>query len=139
LIAVNGDGRMVAMKNVERIEDSINRPVLETPLDELRAERMADSFRVVADAARLRILSLIASKDPEESWVGELTEALGLSQPTVSHHLRVLHDAGLIERRPRGNRTYYTLACDQLDLLRNSLAPRKTRARLARKRRRETS
>jgi len=114
------------MKNVERIDDSCRRPLLELPLDELRAERMADAYRVVADAARLRILSVIASKDPEESWVGELTEALGLSQPTVSHHLRVLHDAGLIEREPRGNRTYYTLACDQLDLLRNSLAPRKT-------------
>jgi ArsR family transcriptional regulator len=114
------------MRNVERIEESCRRPLLELPLDELRAERMADAFRVVADSARLRILSVIASKDPEESWVGELTEALGLSQPTVSHHLRVLHDAGLIERQPRGNRTYYTLACDQLDLLRNSLAPRKT-------------
>jgi ArsR family transcriptional regulator len=114
------------MKRIERIEDSCRRPLLELPLDELRAERMADAFRVVADSARLRILSVIASKDPEESWVGELTEALGLSQPTVSHHLRVLHEAGLIQREPRGNRTYYTLACDQLDLLRNSLAPRKT-------------
>lgn len=111
---------------MERIAESCRRPLLELPLDELRAERMADAFRVVADSARLRILSVIASKDPEECWVGELTEALGLSQPTVSHHLRVLHEAGLIERQPRGNRTYYTLACDQLDLLRNSLAPRKT-------------
>lgn len=117
---------MEPMKKVERIEDSCRKPLLELPLDEMRAERMADAFRVVADSARLRILSVIASKDPEESWVGELTEALGLSQPTVSHHLRVLLEAGLIERQPRGNRTYYTLACDQLDLLRNSLAPRKT-------------
>lgn len=114
------------MKNVGRIEESCSRPLLEMPLDEARAERIADAFRVVADPARLRILSVIASKEPEESWVGELTEALGLSQPTVSHHLRVLYEAGLLERHPRGNRTYYTLACDQLDLLRNSLAPRKT-------------
>ncbi len=113
-------------RKVERIEDSCRRPLLELPLDELRAERVADAFRVVADSARLRILSVIASKEPEESWVGELTEALGLSQPTVSHHLRVLHEAGLLEREPRGNRTYYSLACDQLDLLRNSIAPRKT-------------
>ena len=117
------------VKNVERIEDCCRDSVLDAPLDELGAERMADAFRVVADAARLRILSLIASKEPEESWVGELTEALGLSQPTVSHHLRVLHDAGLIEREPRGNRTYYSLACDQIDLLRESLAPRKERSR----------
>jgi ArsR family transcriptional regulator, arsenate/arsenite/antimonite-responsive transcriptional repressor len=113
-------------RKVERIEDSCRHPLLELPLDELRAERVADAFRVVADSARLRILSVIASKEPEESWVGELTEALGLSQPTVSHHLRVLHEAGLLEREPRGNRTYYSLACDQLDLLRNSIAPRKT-------------
>ena len=117
------------VRNVGRIEDCCGESVLDAPLDELGAERMADAYRVVADAARLRILSLIASKEPEESWVGELTEALGLSQPTVSHHLRVLHDAGLIEREPRGNRTYFTLACDQLDLLRDSLAPRKERRR----------
>jgi ArsR family transcriptional regulator len=126
LTYVDEGGIIEGMKKVERIEDSCRRPLLELPLDELRAERMADAFRGVADSARLRILSVIASKDPEESWVGELTEALGLSQPTVSHHLRVLFEAGLIERQPRGNRTYYTLACDQLDLLRNSLAPRKT-------------
>jgi ArsR family transcriptional regulator, arsenate/arsenite/antimonite-responsive transcriptional repressor len=116
------------MRKVERIEDCCE-PVLHAPLDELQAERMADAFRVVGDAARLRILSLIASKDPEESWVGELTEALGLSQPTVSHHLRVLHEAGLIERETRGTRTYFSLECDQIELLHKSLAPRKTKGR----------
>jgi ArsR family transcriptional regulator len=115
---------MEKVKNVERIEDCCS-PVLDGFLDELQAERMADAFRVVGDAARLRILSLIASKEPEESWVGELTEALGLSQPTISHHLRVLHEAGLIEREARGNRTYYTLDCAQIELLHGSLAPRK--------------
>ncbi len=115
------------MRNVERIEDCCQQPVLQAPLDELQAERMADAFRVVGDAARLRILSLIAGKDPEESWVGELTQALGLSQPTVSHHLRVLMDAGLLEREIRGNRTYYSLACDQIELLHRSLAPKKGR------------
>jgi ArsR family transcriptional regulator len=113
------------VRNVQRIEECCQDPVLHAPLDEVRAERMAYAFRVVADSARLRILSLIASKEPEESWVGELTAALGLSQPTVSHHLRVLLDAGLITREPRGNRTYYQLACEQIDLLRNSLAPKK--------------
>jgi hypothetical protein len=54
----------------------IKRAKTSVPMDELRAERMADAFRVVADSTRLRILSVIASKDPEESWVGELTEAL---------------------------------------------------------------
>ncbi len=113
------------VKKVMPVEDCCQQPVLQAPLDELQAERMADAFRVVGDAARLRILSLISSKDPEESWVGELTDALGLSQPTVSHHLRVLLDAGLIEREARGNRTYYSLACDQIELLHRSLAPKK--------------
>jgi ArsR family transcriptional regulator len=112
------------VRKIERIEDCCRQPVLHGTLDEVQAERVADAFRVVADAARLRILSLIASKDPEESWVGELTQSLGLSQPTVSHHLRVLHEAGLIEREPRGNRTYFRLNCEQIELLHRSLAPK---------------
>ena len=111
------------MKKIEPVEDCCRNPVLHSPLEEMQAERIADAFRVVADAARLRILSLMANGENEESWVGELTEALGLSQPTVSHHLRVLHDAGLIERDVRGNRTYYKLVCEQVNILRNALDP----------------
>lgn len=111
------------MKKVEPVEDCCRNPVLQSPIDEMQAERIADSFRVVADAARLRILSLMANTDDEESWVGEITEALGLSQPTVSHHLKVLHDAGLIERDVRGNRTYYKLVCEQVQVLRSALDP----------------
>lgn len=113
------------VKKIERIELCCTQSVLDAALTEEHAERLADAFRIVADGARLRILSLIAANDPEESWVGEMTEALGLSQPTVSHHLRVLYEAGLLDREPRGNRTYYSLVCDQLDFLRDSLAPKK--------------
>ncbi|MDQ4094792.1 MAG: metalloregulator ArsR/SmtB family transcription factor [Actinomycetota bacterium] len=111
------------MKKIEPVEACCQNPVLHSPLEEVQAERIADAFRVVADAARLRILSLMANSDNDESWVGELTEALGLSQPTVSHHLRVLHDAGLIEREVRGNRTYYKLVSEQVNLLRSVLEP----------------
>jgi predicted transcriptional regulator len=85
--------------SIFRLTAGVIEHVLEGVIPE--AEQMADAFRVVADAARLRILSLMASSGRFESWVGELTEALGLSQPTVSHHLRVLHEAGLIEREGR--------------------------------------
>jgi ArsR family transcriptional regulator len=112
-----------AMKKVEPVEDCCRSPVMQSRIDEMQAERIADSFRVVADAARLRILSLMANTDDEESWVGEITDALGLSQPTVSHHLKVLHDAGLIERDVRGNRTYYKLVCEQVQVLRSALDP----------------
>ncbi len=114
----------MTVKNLQTIEQCCS-PLLDAPLGPEEAVQLATAFKVLGDPARLRILSLMANTESEESWVGELTQALGLSQPTVSHHLRVLHDAGLIEREPRGNRTYYSLACDQIDLLRESLAPRK--------------
>ena len=114
---------MMPMKKIEPVEDCCRTPALHGPLDEKRADQLADAFRVVADPARLRILSLMANTETEESWVGELTQALGLSQPTVSHHLRVLHDAGLIEREARGNRTYYKMICEQVEILRSALAP----------------
>lgn len=114
---------MGLVKKIEPVEDCCRSPVLHAPLEEIQAERIADAFRVVADSARLRILSLMANTEEEESWVGELTEALGLSQPTVSHHLRVLHDAGLIAREARGNRTYYSLVCEQVEILRSALEP----------------
>ncbi|MDQ4142456.1 MAG: metalloregulator ArsR/SmtB family transcription factor [Actinomycetota bacterium] len=117
------------VKKIEPVEESCNCSVLHAPLEEMQAERIADAFRVVADSARLRILSLMANTESEESWVGELTEALGLSQPTVSHHLRVLHDAGLIEREARGNRTYYKLVCEQVEILRSVLEPRPQRTK----------
>lgn len=119
------------MRKIERIESCCTQSVLDAALTEERAERLADAFRIVADGARLRILSLIAANDPEESWVGEMTEALGLSQPTVSHHLRVLFEAGLLDRQSRGSRTYYSLVCDQLDVLRDSLAPKKNHSAAA--------
>ena len=121
---------MMPMKKIEPVEDCCRTPILHGPLDEERADQIAEAFRVVADPARLRILSLMANTEAEESWVGELTQALGLSQPTVSHHLRVLHDAGLIEREARGNRTYYKMICEQVEILRSALAPppQKTKA-----------
>ena len=69
-------------------------PLTRAPLSEVEAEGMASAMAVLADPARLRVLSILASSPMGEACVCDLTEALGLSQPTVSHHLRVLQDAG---------------------------------------------
>jgi ArsR family transcriptional regulator len=79
------------------------------PLDEAAASRMAAALRVLADPGRPRILSLVRAQLDREACVCHLTEALGLSQPTVSHHLKVLYDAGLLERERRGTRVYYRI------------------------------
>jgi len=96
-------------------------PLLERPLGRADAERLAHVLKVLADPARLRILSMIAAR--EDACVCHLTEPLGLSQPTVSHHLKVLHEAGLLEREQRGRWVHYRLAPEGLDAVRGALAP----------------
>ena len=96
-------------------------PVLSAPLGAKDAEELARAFRVVADPARLRLLGLIQSHPGSEACVCELTEPLGLSQPTVSHHLKVLHDAGLLDREQRGRWAYYRVVPDSLRALREAL------------------
>ncbi len=78
-------------------------------LDEAAAERLAAVLKALAEPTRLRLVSLIASREGAEACVCELTDPVGLSQPTVSHHLKVLIDAGLLEREQRGRWAYYRL------------------------------
>jgi ArsR family transcriptional regulator len=85
------------------------------PLDRRSAEEMAAALRVLADPARLRILNLIANHPRSEVCQAEFTKPLGLSQPTVSHHLKVLHEAGLVHREQRGSWAYYSLVPDQIE------------------------
>lgn len=96
-------------------------PLLQETIDAEDAERLAAALRVIADPARLRLLSLIQAQPDHEACVCNLTEPLGLTQPTVSHHLKVLRDAGLVEREQRGSWAYYRIANDQLTLLRSLL------------------
>ena len=86
-------------------------------LDTATAERLAAVLRSLAEPTRLRLVSLIASRPGAESCVCELTEPVGLSQPTVSHHLKVLVDAGLLVREQRGRWAYYLLVPAALDAL----------------------
>ena len=96
-------------------------PLLRGPLDQQEADRLAKALKTIADPARIRLLSLIQSQPDGEACVCHLTEPLGLSQPTVSHHLKVLRTAGLVERERRGSWAYYRVVPEALDTLREIL------------------
>lgn len=110
-------------------------PVLEGRLTKSGAEQLAAAFKAIADPARLRLLSFIAAQPSGETCVCYLMKPLGLSQPTVSHHLKILFDAGLLDRERRGTWVYYRIVPDRLAALRDVLAvpseppARKTAAR----------
>lgn len=90
-------------------------PITREPITPGNAESMAKTLRALADPARLRLISMVAAHEGEEACVCDLTEPLGLSQPTVSHHLRVLTDAGFLSRSKRGTWAYYKLVPGTLD------------------------
>jgi ArsR family transcriptional regulator, arsenate/arsenite/antimonite-responsive transcriptional repressor len=98
------------------------------PLDKPAAIRLAGVLKVLAEPARLRLLSLIRAQPTQEACVCHLTDALELSQPTISHHLRVLFDAGLLERERRGNWVYYRAVPRALDGVRLALGDATTTA-----------
>ena len=97
-------------------------PLSSAPLAQDDAEDVAAALRVLADPARLRLLSLIQSCAEGEACVCHLVEPLGLTQPTVSHHLKVLVQAGLLDREQRGRWAYYRAVPGPLDALRGLLA-----------------
>ena len=94
-------------------------PVLASVLGEDDAEELAAAFKALSDPVRLRLLSLIAGG---EVCACELVEPLGRSQPTVSHHLKVLHEAGLVDREKRGSWVWYRVVPERLAVLRDALA-----------------
>ena len=102
-------------------------PPIASPLSEGDAHDLARLLKALADPARLRLLSLIAAQPGGEACNCELIEPLGLSQPTVSHHLRVLHDSGLLTRERRGQWVYYQLVPERLAALRAALDPSPSR------------
>ncbi len=113
---------MSSMKAIARIEPQCCPSVLEAPLDERDAENLAAALRVLADPARLRLVSLIGAQPDGEACVCDLTIPLGLSQPTVSHHLKVLTDAGLLDREQRGRWAFFSLRPEPMALLSSALA-----------------
>jgi ArsR family transcriptional regulator len=89
-------------------------PLVREPLSTEQAEGVVPLLRALADPARLRLLSLIASHADGEACVCDLNDAFDLSQPTISHHLKVLHEVGLLSRSKRGVWVYYKADRDVL-------------------------
>jgi len=87
------------------------------PLDDERAAELAKVFKALGDPVRLRLLSMIASREGGEVCVCEMTPAFELSQPTISHHLKLLRQAGLIDCERRGTWVYYWLLPGALNQL----------------------
>ena len=92
-------------------------PLTRQPLDAEQATTLARTLKALADPARLRLLSLVAAHEGGEACVCDLIEPLGLSQPTVSHHLKILVEAGLLTRDKRGVWAYFTIVPEALNAL----------------------
>ena len=90
-------------------------PLTREVITEMNATNLASSLKALADPARLRIISMVAAHEDAEACVCDLTEPLGLGQPTVSHHLKILVDAGYLVRSKRGTWAYYRLVPEALD------------------------
>jgi ArsR family transcriptional regulator, arsenate/arsenite/antimonite-responsive transcriptional repressor len=86
------------------------------------AEQLARVFKALGDPTRVRLLSLIAAADGGEACICDLTAPVALSQPTVSHHMKQLVDAGLVTREQRGKWAYYRVVLPTLDALADALS-----------------
>jgi ArsR family transcriptional regulator len=89
-------------------------PLTQQPLGVDQAARIAPLLKALADPVRLRLLSLVASHEAGEACVCDLNDAFDLSQPTISHHLKVLHEVGLLDRSKRGVWVYYSVRGEAL-------------------------
>ena len=96
-------------------------PLVRQAADPQTARDLARTFKALADPTRVQLLSIVASHDGGEACVCDLTEPVGLSQPTVSHHLKILVDAGLLSREQRGRWAYYSLVPGALTALADTL------------------
>jgi ArsR family transcriptional regulator len=98
-------------------------PLVREPLGEADAAGLAKVFKALADPVRLRLFSLIASFEGGQACVCDLTGEFDVSQPTISHHLKVLRDAGLVGSERRGTWVYYWVLSEALARLSGLLAP----------------
>lgn len=109
--------------------DACCAPLTGGPLTAAETGELAQVFKALADPVRLRLLSLIAARSPGEACVCELTGSFELTGPTISHHLKVLRTAGLIDCERRGTWVYYWVVPDMLLRLRGLFdVPARSRA-----------
>jgi len=99
------------------LADACCTPLLRQPITGSQAADLARLLKALADPTRLRLVSMVAAQEGGEACVCELTEPLGLTQPTISHHLKILVDAGIFTRDKRGVWAYYALVPAALDAL----------------------
>lgn len=103
-------------------QDSCCAPVASAPITLEQAATTAGLFKALGDPTRVLLLSIVAAAKGQEACVCDLTEPTGLSQPTVSHHLKILSEAGFLSRTRRGSWAYYALVPGSLDRLATVLA-----------------
>jgi ArsR family transcriptional regulator len=92
-------------------------PLSAEVLSDEEAQATAELFKALGDPARVRIVNVLATSSGEPVCICNLIEPLGLSQPTVSHHMKRLLDAGLVEREQRGKWAYFSLKSDAVEKL----------------------
>jgi ArsR family transcriptional regulator len=98
-------------------------PLRADPLESGQAENLAAAFRALGDPVRLQLINLIAGAEGGRVCACDLVEPVGKSQPTVSHHLRVLREIGLVRTEKQGTSIWYSVAPERLDALQRVLAP----------------
>jgi ArsR family transcriptional regulator len=99
------------------LADACCAPLLREPLTAGQAAELARLLKALADPTRLRLVSMVAAHEGGEACVCDLTEPLGLTQPTISHHLKILVESGIFARDRRGVWAYYSLVPSALDAL----------------------
>ena len=112
------------------LADDCCTPLLREPISAAQAAGLARLLKALADPTRLRLVSMVAAHDGGEACVCELTEPLGLTQPTISHHLKILVEAGIFTRDKRGVWAYYSLVPAALSALSAVLQPAAAPARM---------
>ena len=98
-------------------------PLTAGVLDDGQAERLALVFKALGEPTRVKLVSLIAATEGGEACICDLTDPVGLSQPTVSHHMKLLVEAGLVTREQRGKWAYYRVVDDTLRSVAATLTP----------------
>ena len=118
-------GSVTAVIPIATVVDDMSccTPLVDQPMTAAAADELARTLKAIADPTRLRLLSLIAAHDGGEACVCDLTEPVALTQPTVSHHLKVLVDAGLLTREKRGVWAYFMLVPETLERVTALLSP----------------
>jgi ArsR family transcriptional regulator len=113
----------VASRPLPSVCDLCCSPVLQGELEPADALVLAGALKVLADPARLRLLSLIRSADGGRATTGVLADQIGLTQPTITHHLGALFDAGFVQRERDGRQTWYWVNTDGVQAIRQLLDP----------------